>query len=266
MCGEIWQALRQGDLIVENDVAQLYDPEAGTFLADRFVKGKCPKCGAPDQYGDNCDKCGSTYRATDLVDPVSTLSGAKPELRSERHLFVQLDKLHDFLTEWTQSGRHLQPEVANYLKGHFLNEPLRDWDISRPAPYFGFEIPDSPGNYWYVWFDAPIGYMASTRQWCDARRSVRRLVAQRRCRDPPFYWQGYYVLPYAVLARHAQVIRLLAPDKSAHSWLSDRGWREDVEIEGHVCHGGNVRPVSGSELSALLLRLEAGIQDLTISI
>ena len=166
-CGEIWASLRRRGLIVENDVAQLYDPEAGTFLADRFVKGKCPKCGAPDQYGDNCDKCGCTYRATDLIDPLSTLSGAQPELRTERHLFVQLDKLHDFLTQWTQSGEHLQPEVANYLKGHFLNEPLRDWDISRPAPYFGFEIPDSPGNYWYVWFDAPIGYIASTRQWCD---------------------------------------------------------------------------------------------------
>ncbi len=167
LCGEIWQALRQRDLIVEADVAQLYDPQAGTFLADRFVKGKCPRCGAAEQYGDNCDKCGSTYRATDLMDPVSTISGAVPELRSERHLFVKLDRLHDFLTQWIQSGEHLQAEVTNYLKGHFLHEPLRDWDVSRPAPYFGFEIPDSPGNYWYVWFDAPIGYMASTRQWCD---------------------------------------------------------------------------------------------------
>lgn len=167
LCGEIWRALRSRGLIVERDVEQLYDPEAGTFLADRFVKGTCPKCKAPGQYGDNCDKCGSTYRAADLIDPVSTHSGARPELRSQRHLFVQLQQLHDFLTEWTQCGEHLQEEVANYLQGHFLNEPLRDWDISRPAPYFGFEIPDSPGNYWYVWFDAPIGYMASTRQWCD---------------------------------------------------------------------------------------------------
>ena len=157
LCGEFWQALRGRNLIVERDVAQLYDPEAGTFLADRFVKGTCPKCRAPGQYGDNCDKCSTTYRATDLIDPVSTLSGAKPELRSERHLFVQLDKLHSFLADWTQSGDHLQAEVANYLQGHFLCEPLKDWDISRPAPYFGFEIPDSPGNYWYVWFDAPIG-------------------------------------------------------------------------------------------------------------
>ena len=167
LCGEFWQALRERNLIVERDVAQLYDPEAGTFLADRFVKGTCPKCRAPGQYGDNCDKCSATYRATDLIDPVSTLSGAKPELRSERHLFVQLDKLHTFLDDWTQAGDHLQAEVANYLQGHFLCEPLKDWDISRPAPYFGFEIPDSPGNYWYVWFDAPIGYMASTKQWCD---------------------------------------------------------------------------------------------------
>ncbi len=145
---------------------QLYDPQAGTFLADRFVKGTCPVCKTPNQYGDNCEKCGSTYSPSDLIDPVSTISGAKPEVRSAKHLFIELEKLHAFLAEWTQSGDHLQSEVANYLKGHFLGEPLRDWDISRPAPYFGFEIPDSPGNYWYVWFDAPIGYMASTLQWC----------------------------------------------------------------------------------------------------
>lgn len=166
LCAEFWGALRAEDLVIERDVTQLYDPQAETFLADRFVKGECPKCGAKDQYGDNCDKCGATYSPADLINPVSTLSGAQPELRTARHLFVQLEKLHGFLDEWTQSGDHLQPEVANYLKGHFLHEPLRDWDVSRPAPYFGFEIPDSPGNYWYVWFDAPIGYIASTRGWC----------------------------------------------------------------------------------------------------
>ncbi len=166
LCNEIWAALREADLIVEKEVSQLFDPEAGTFLADRFVRGTCPKCGKADQPGDNCD-CGHAYSPTDLIDPVSTLSGATPEIRSASHLFVQLEKLHDFLNEWTQSGKHLQTEVANYLKGHFLGDELRDWDISRPGPYFGFEIPDSPGNYWYVWFDAPIGYMASTKQWCD---------------------------------------------------------------------------------------------------
>ncbi len=167
LCQQFWSSLRSAGLIAEREVTQLYDPEAGTFLADRFVKGTCPKCKSSDQYGDNCDKCGATYAPTDLIDPQSTLSGAKPELRKSDHLFVELEQLHDFLNEWTQSGEHLQVEVANYLKGHFLGEPLRDWDISRPAPYFGFEIPDAPGNYWYVWFDAPIGYIASTWDWCQ---------------------------------------------------------------------------------------------------
>jgi methionyl-tRNA synthetase len=167
LCMIFWAALRKASMIIERDVTQLYDPEAQTFLADRFVKGTCPVCKTPEQYGDSCEKCGSTYSPTDLIDPKSTLSGATPVIRSASHLFVNIEKLHAFLEEWTQSGKHLQPEVANYLKGHFLGEPLRDWDISRPAPYFGFEIPDSPGNDWYVWFDAPIGYLASTRQWCD---------------------------------------------------------------------------------------------------
>lgn len=166
LCGQIWQELRAKNLIVEKEVSQLYDPEAGTFLADRFVKGTCPVCKSPDQYGDSCDKCGCTYSPADLIDPKSTLSDATPEVRSSDHLFVELEQLHDFLNEWTQNGKHLQTEVANYLKGHFLGDSLRDWDISRPEPYFGFEIPDSPGNYWYVWFDAPIGYIASTWQWC----------------------------------------------------------------------------------------------------
>jgi methionyl-tRNA synthetase len=167
LCAEFWAALRRAGLVVQREVQQLFDPVAGTFLADRFVRGTCPRCHAPQQYGDACEKCQSTYSATDLIDPVSTLSGARPVLRSATHFFVQLEKLHDFLAEWTQTGGHLQEEVANYLQGHFLGEPLRDWDVSRPAPYFGFEIPDAPGHYWYVWFDAPIGYIASTAQWCQ---------------------------------------------------------------------------------------------------
>lgn len=167
LCHLIWKSLREEGYVVEREVTQLFDPEVKQFLADRFVKGTCPKCRSTEQYGDSCDKCGSTYSATDLIDPVSTLSGAKPEIRTAAHLFVQIERLHAFLEEWTQTGDHLQTEVANYLKGNFLGEPLRDWDISRPQPYFGFEIPDSPGNCWYVWFDAPIGYIASTRQWCE---------------------------------------------------------------------------------------------------
>ncbi|MBK8995599.1 MAG: methionine--tRNA ligase [Myxococcales bacterium] len=168
LCEEIWAALRRAELVVERDVTQLFDAKEGTFLADRFVKGTCPRCKAPDQYGDSCEKCGATFSAHELIDPVSTLSGTRPELRSAKHLFVMIEALHEFLRGWTQEGGRLQPEIANYLAGHFLSEPLRDWDVSRPAPYFGFEIPDAPGNYWYVWFDAPIGYMASTKEWCDA--------------------------------------------------------------------------------------------------
>ncbi|MGL6193410.1 MAG: methionine--tRNA ligase [Thermoguttaceae bacterium] len=164
-CADIWSAIRNAGMVFEKDVQQLFDPVANTFLADRFVKGTCPKCGKKDQYGDNC-VCGAAYSPTELIDPISAISGATPELRTAKHLFVDLEKMHAFLDDWTQKTDILQPEVRNYLAGQFLNDPLRPWDVSRPAPYFGFEIPDSPGNYWYVWFDAPIGYIASTKQWC----------------------------------------------------------------------------------------------------
>ncbi|PAY16010.1 methionine--tRNA ligase [Rhodopirellula sp. SM50] len=168
-CHLFWKALRDADLVTEKSIQQLYDPEAETFLADRFVRGTCPVSGHKNQPGDNC-QCGATYSPIDLIDPKSTLSGATPEVRSAVHLFVTLEKLRSFLIEWIDNGDALQKETANYLKGFFLAEDkeLRDWDISRPGPYFGFEIPDSPGNYWYVWFDAPIGYVSSTKEWCDA--------------------------------------------------------------------------------------------------
>ncbi len=166
LCADVWRRLRDKGLVVEREVTQLFDPVTQVFLADRFVKGKCPKCGAPDQYGDNCEKCGAAYAATDLTEPKSVYSGAAPEVRSAPHYFIRIEDMRPFLESWTQGGQHLQPEIANYLKGHFLAEPLRDWDVSRPAPYFGFEIPDAPGHFFYVWFDAPLGYFASTWQWC----------------------------------------------------------------------------------------------------
>jgi methionyl-tRNA synthetase len=166
LCAEFWKSLRTANMIAERPIEQLYDPEAKTFLADRFVRGTCPKCKRPDQPGDSC-VCGHTYSPTELIDPKSTLSGATPVIREAIHLFVELEKLHDFLANWISTSGALQSETSNYLKGHFLTDALRDWDVSRPAPYFGFEIPDAPGNYWYVWFDAPIGYIASTKQWCD---------------------------------------------------------------------------------------------------
>ncbi len=166
LCGEIWQTIRDAGLVKSKEIEQLFDAEKGTFLADRFVTGTCPKCGKTDQAGDNCE-CGHTYAPVELIDPISALSGTKPEVRNANHLFIELEQLREFLTDWTQNGDSLQPEVANYIKGQFLGDDLRDWDISRPAQYFGFEIPDSPGDYWYVWFDAPIGYMAATQQWCE---------------------------------------------------------------------------------------------------
>ncbi len=168
LCGEFWKAMRSADMIAERMIEQLYDPEANTFLADRFVRGTCPNCKAANQPGDNCGKCGHTYGPAELIDPVSTLSGATPVMKEAKHLFIELEKQHEFLANWVTTSGALQSETANYLKGHFLSDELRDWDVSRPAPYFGFEIPDAPGNFWYVWFDAPIGYIASTQQWCDA--------------------------------------------------------------------------------------------------
>ncbi|WP_145252434.1 methionine--tRNA ligase [Aeoliella mucimassa] len=175
LCEEIWAAIAREDLLVEQEVEQPYDSVEETFLADRLIIGTCPNCGAPQQYGDHCEKCLSNYQPTELIDGRSSLSGTTPELRAAPHKFVQLEKLRPFLEEWVDNGQALQEEIANYLKGHFLYakdkegniKPLRDWDVTRPHKYFGFEIPGFEKNYWYVWFDAPIGYMASTKQWCD---------------------------------------------------------------------------------------------------
>ncbi len=155
----IYTRLRDAGHIVKRTIKQLYDAEKAMFLPDRFVKGICPNCQTPDQYGDNCEKCSATYEATELKEPISQVSGTTPELRDSEQYFFALSKFSDMLSEWTASGT-LQPEVANKLK-EWLESGLQDWDISRNAPYWGFEIPDAPGKYFYVWLDAPIGYIAS---------------------------------------------------------------------------------------------------------
>ena len=151
--------------IVERVITQLYDAEKGLFLADRFVKGECPKCGEPDQYGDNCEKCSATYSATELKNPVSAISGSIPVEKESTQLFFDLPKFQPMLEEWIRAG-HLQDQIANKLSEWF-ETGLQQWDISREAPYFGFEIPNYPGKYFYVWLDAPIGYMASFKNLCD---------------------------------------------------------------------------------------------------
>jgi methionyl-tRNA synthetase len=172
LVAEVWAGLRAAGAVEEREVTQLFDPEAGIFLADRFVRGRCPRCDAADQYGDNCEVCGSTYEPSELKEPRSSITGAVPEERSHAHLFVKLEQFHAFLDDWTQAPGRMPPETANWLRATFLSEPLRDWDVSRPAPYFGFEIPDAPGHYFYVWLDAPVGYIASTKEWCDANGDV----------------------------------------------------------------------------------------------
>ena len=161
----IYDRLQKAGLIFTEKVEQLYDPEKGLFLADRFVVGSCPKCKTPDQYGDNCENCGATYNANELIDPKSIFSGATPELRGSDHYFFDLGRYTDFLKGWTRSDA-VQPEIANKL-AEWLDDGLRAWDISRDAPYFGFTIPGTKGKYFYVWMDAPIGYMASFQNLCD---------------------------------------------------------------------------------------------------
>lgn len=156
----IYERLRDGGHIATRSVKQFYDPEREMFLPDRYVKGSCPKCKTPDQYGDSCENCGSTYTPQDLIDPFSVVSGATPVEKESEHYFLKLADFQSELQSWVRDGR-LQDDVVNKLEEWFA-EGLRDWDISRDAPYFGFEIPDAPGKYFYVWLDAPIGYMASS--------------------------------------------------------------------------------------------------------
>ena len=161
----IYTALRDAGHISTRDIEQMYDPVKGLFLADRFIKGTCPKCKTPDQYGDNCEACGATYTPAELINPVSAISGATPEVRSSTHYFFKLPDFAEFLKSWVHPG-HVQPQIANKLQEWF-EAGLNEWDISRDAPYFGFEIPDAPGKYFYVWLDAPIGYLASFQNLCD---------------------------------------------------------------------------------------------------
>ncbi|WP_434779458.1 methionine--tRNA ligase [Neisseria sp. Ec49-e6-T10] len=171
---EIYKTLKANNKITTKTIKQLFDPEKNMFLPDRFVKGECPKCHAKDQYGDNCEVCGTTYSPTELINPFSAISGATPVLKESEHYFFKLGDCTEFLTAWTngsttlsngQTQPHLQPEALNKMN-EWLEGGLQDWDISRDAPYFGFEIPDAPGKYFYVWLDAPIGYMAAFKNFC----------------------------------------------------------------------------------------------------
>ena len=161
----IYNRLNEAGYITKRVIKQAYDPDANMFLPDRFIRGECPRCGSPDQYGDNCESCGATYSPGDLKNPISAISGATPVERESEHHFFRLPEFEPMLTEWIGSGR-LQPGVVNKL-AEWFESGLRDWDISRDEPYFGFEIPGHPGKYFYVWLDAPIGYLASFKALCN---------------------------------------------------------------------------------------------------
>ena len=176
----IYRDLKAAGLIEVRTIEQFFDPEKNMFLPDRYIKGECPNCHAKDQYGDNCEVCGKVYAPTDLINPYSTLTGARPLLKNSEHFFFKLSdpRCVSFLEEWTQNGQHVQPEVARKVKEWFsvrtnpdgtTSEGLGDWDISRDAPYFGIEIPDAPGKYFYVWLDAPVGYLASLKNLLEKR-------------------------------------------------------------------------------------------------
>lgn len=215
---QIYVACRDKGHIATRSIKQLFDPVKNIFLADRYIKGECPKCKAQDQYGDNCEVCGATYTPADLINPFSTISGAAPVEKESEHYFFKLPDFQAFLQQWTRSGT-LQDEVANKLS-EWLDTGLQEWDISRDAPYFGFEIPDAPNKYFYVWLDAPIGYMASFKHLCDQRDDL----------DFDEYWQQgsttelYHFIGKDIINFHA----LFWP-----AMLSASGYRTPTAVNAH---------------------------------
>lgn len=213
----IYERVKANGHIAERSITQAFDPEKNLFLADRYIKGTCPKCGAEDQYGDNCENCSATYSPMELKNPRSVISGATPVAKESVHYFFKLPEFTGYLKEWTRAG-HLQDEVANKL-AEWLDAGLQEWDISRDAPYFGFEIPGAPGKYFYVWLDAPIGYMASFKQLCD-----------RTGKDFDEYWKAdsncelYHFIGKDIVNFHA----LFWP-----ALLSDAGFRTPTKVCVH---------------------------------
>jgi methionyl-tRNA synthetase len=264
----IYKALRKNGRINVRTITQLFDPEKELFLADRFVKGSCPKCKTPDQYGDNCEACGATYSPAELIDPRSTLSGATPVEKDSEHYFFNLPAFTDFLKTWTRSGA-LQDQVANKLS-EWLDAGLQEWDISRDAPYFGFEIPDAAGKYFYVWLEAPIGYMASFHALCE--RSDRNFDEFWK---PGNNTELYHFIGKDIINFHA----LFWP-----AMLSDAGYRTPTAVFAHgflTVNGKKMSKSRGTFINAstylehldaeylryfLASRLGSGVDDLDLNL
>jgi len=266
----IYGALNEVGLIERRSIEQMYDPEREMFLPDRFIRGTCPRCGATEQYGDSCEACGATYSPTDLIEPRSVVSGAVPVRRNSEHHFFRLSdqRCVDFLRQWALEGDRLQSEARNKLRewlGHADctagmeagggDAKLADWDISRDAPYFGFEIPGAPGKYFYVWLDAPIGYYASFLR--HARNQNLDFDAFTRPDSScPLHRQGHHLLPHALLAGDAQDRRVQSAAEGPHPRVPHRRWAEDVEVARHVRPRPYVPRPPRPFVPPLLLRLE----------
>ena len=249
---DVYRALRKNELIDVRIVEQFYDPVKGMFLADRFIKGGCPNCGAADQYGDNCENCGAIYTPTDLKNPYSALSGATPVMKSSEHLFFRLSdpRCVEFLESWTQDGR-LQPEMANKVREWFKRKDdgstsLGDWDISRDAPYFGIEIPDAPGKYFYVWLDAPVGYLAALKAWF----TLQGIDFERYLSDPTV--EQIHFIGKDIVTFHA----LFWP---AMLKFSGRKVPDRVYVHGHLTVGGAKMSKSRGTGISPLKYLEMGL-------
>ena len=230
--------MQENGQIATRKITQSYDPEKNMFLADRFIKGTCPKCKTEDQYGDNCEACGATYTPAELINPRSAVSGATPIEKESEHYFFKLPDFADFLAKWTRSGT-LQPQVANKL-AEWLDAGLQEWDISRDAPYFGFEIPDAPGKYFYVWLDAPIGYLASFKNLCN-REGI----------DFEHFWKAdstaevYHFIGKDIINFHA----LFWP-----SMLHDAGFRTPTAVWAHGFVTVNGKKMSKSRGTFIMAR------------
>ncbi len=273
---DIYRKLKQAGLIYTKPVEQFFDPVKAMFLPDRYIKGTCPKCGTKDQYGDACENCSSVYSPTDLIDPYSTLSGATPVLKTSEHFFFRLSdpKCLAFLQEWTRSGTdggaRLQPEVFNKAQ-EWLGEDgkgLADWDISRDAPYFGIPIPDAPGKYFYVWLDAPVGYLASLKEYIqsgDAKkagetRSFEQILADPDTRQVHFIGKDivyFHTLFWPAMLKFAGCA-VQGARQHLRARIPDRPRRKDVEVarNGHQPHL-LPRPRPQRRVAALLHRRQA---------
>ncbi len=250
--------IREAGHIARRSVRQAYDEQAKMFLPDRFVRGTCPRCQTPDQYGDSCENCGATYTPADLKNPRSQLTGSAPVWRDSEHYFFKLSDFDDTLKNWVAGGS-LQQAVRAKLDEWFT-AGLQDWDISRDSPYFGFEIPDAPGKYFYVWFDAPIGYLGSFKALCARRGLNFDDYFSPDSATELYHFIGkdisYFHTLFWPAVLHAAGYR--KPDCSACPRFFNRQWHQDVEVPRHLHHRAPVSRPAAAGTAALLLRGQIG--------